>query len=367
MDWAGLVRDTWKIVRRERPLWWLGLISAIQAGMFALIIVGLITPMSLLTQLLVTAQLESAAPDAASNSRLEAALPQIVMWLQQWGGALVVGMVLIVLVWGFFGVLDVAATAGAIGEASGAAQGRQTSTRRGMRDGFKIWWRTVGLLAIAALPSLVYLSAVGLFSLFTVSVPLATGQTPDLAAVRLGTTFNGLFSTVAGVMGIPLGVLVQLGLRYAVVEAREWRSALGSAWRLARENIGDIVLAYLIQFGIGSVVGFVFALVIAIVSAAGAIAVIALVYSAHTVGAIGVGAVAALVVAVLILVVSGALFVWLAVFWTLFWRRITGREPRCDSLPAPQPTMGAPAPDGVVSNEGPTNDPTSAPPAPRPD
>ena len=354
MDWTGLVRDTWRIVRRERALWSLGLISAIQAGMFALIVAGLIVPMTLLTQVLVSAQLEAAVPVPGSGASLQTMLPSVVEWLQRWSGGLVAGIVVIVVVWAFFGILDVAATAGAISEASTIAEGREASTRRGMRDGFRIWWRTVGLLAIAALPSLLYLLVVALFTLFTISIPIAAGQPPNLAAMRSGDTFNGLLSTVVGFAGIPLGVLVQLGLRYAVIEGQEWKAALQSAWRLARGNLTEVVLMYLMQAGISAVAGFAFAFLIALVAIGAGVTVAGLVGAAHTFSgaAMFVTVIAGLLVSTLVLALSAALFVWLAVIWTLFWRRITGREPGSVVVGVrPVPNPHALGPDGVVSEE----------------
>jgi hypothetical protein len=233
------------------------------------------------------------------------------------------------LLWGLFGVLDVAATAGSISQTSAAVEGRSGSFAAGMRDGFRVWWRMVGLLAIAAMPSLLYLLAVALFTLFTISLPLLQGHAPDVAMIGMGNAANGLLSLVVGLVGIPLGVLVQLGVRFVVVARLDWRRAWSSAWMAARAHLADIVLMYLLQFAIGSVVAIMFSIVIVVIVVAAGIAVTLAVAAANDFSGTAVALTA--VAAVLVLVVSFALavltLVWQSVVWTLFWRQITGRDP----------------------------------------
>jgi len=349
VDWTGLLRDTWRIMRRTPALWGLGTVSALQAGMYGLIVVGLIAPMTALTQLLVQMQTAPAGLGTGSGAEtIQEFLPGAIAWIQRWEPALLAGIVAIVALWAVLGVLDVAATGGAISQTEAVVEGREATVGEGMRDGFKVWWRTVGLLAIAALPALSYLLVVALFTLFTISIPLRTGAAPDLSAISAGNAVNGVLSSAVGLIGIPLGVLVMLGLRYAVLEHQEWRAAFSSAWRLAGANFGDVVLMYLLQLGVSLGAAIVLTVAFGVLFAIAGVAIAVLVAAAHAFSgaAMFVTLIAILLASLLALAYSVAIIVWFSVVWTLFWRRITGRELRRVS-PAP-PMFASPA-DGYVA------------------
>jgi hypothetical protein len=330
-----MLRDSWAVMRRTSALWGLGVISALQASVYGLIVVGLIMPMMVLTQVLVSAGAATAAGDS-SLAPLQAYLPGIVAWIERWQSLLVGGIVAVVVVWVALGVLDVAATAGLISQASKSAEGRDASVGAGMRDGFGIWWRTIGLLAVAALPGLAYLLGIALFTLFTISIPLSMGQAPDVGAMAAGNMINGVLSSVVSIVAIPLAVLVNLGLRYAVLEGQEWKPALTSAWRLARANFAEVAVMYLLQVGVSLAASVAVTIVLGFVSIVAGIAVATLVAAAHTFSG---AAMFVTIIAVLIVTVVGcayvvAITVWYSTVWTLFWRRLTGRESR-GVAPAP--------------------------------
>ena len=321
-----MLRESWRIMRRTPALWGLGAISALQLGAYTLIIMGLIVPMTLLTQVLVTAG--SAAASGGTNAGFTAALPTVIAWIQRWTPEIVAGILAIILGWAALGVFDVAATAGAITQTSAALEGRDATVAAGMRDGFGVWWRTIGLLAVAALPSLVYLLAIALFTLFTISIPLSMGQAPNLAAITGGNAINSVLSSVVGIIGIPLAVLVNLGLRFVAVEGQEWRSAFSSAWKLAGSRLADVALLYLLQAGVGLAAALVLSIVIGVLAAIAGVILALLVAAAHTFSgaAMFVTLLASLVAAVVLFAYSVAIIVWASVLWTLFWRRLTGRE-----------------------------------------
>ncbi|MDR3686292.1 MAG: hypothetical protein P4L93_04970 [Coriobacteriia bacterium] len=326
MDWTGMLRESWRILRRTPTLWGLGAISALQLGVYTLIIMGLIVPMTLLTQALVVAG--SAAASGGASSGLASALPAVVAGIQRWAPEMVAGIVAIIVGWAVLGVFDVAATVGAITQTSAVLDGGDVSVGLGMRDGFGVWWRTIGLLAIAALPSLVYLLAIALFTLFTISIPLSMGQAPNVAAITGGNAINSVLSSVVGIIGIPLAVLVNLGLRYVAVEGQEWRFAFSSAWKLARSRLADVALLYLLQAGIGIAAGLALGIVVGILAAIVGAVVALLVAAAHAFSgpAMFVTLLACLTAGLVLFVYSVAVIVWSSVLWTLFWRRLTGRE-----------------------------------------
>lgn len=323
-----MLRDSWRIMRRTPALLGLGTISALQGGMYAFVIAGLIVPMTALAQLLVTVG-SSSTTAAGAPSALVSALPNVVSAIQRWEPAILGGIIAVVIVWAVLGIFDVAATGGLITQTDRVLNARDVSVGTGMRDGFAVWWRTIGLLAVAALPTLAYLLVVATFTLFTISIPLGLGLTPDLSAIRAGDAFNGVLSTLVGLVGIPLTVLVNLGLRYAVLDDQHWKVAFGSAWRLARSNLTDVALMYLLQLGVGFGAGVALSIVLGVLLVVAGIVVSLLVAAAHTFSgaAMFVTLLAGFVGTAVLLAYSVIVIAWFSVIWTLFWRRTTGRDP----------------------------------------
>jgi hypothetical protein len=326
VDWTGLLRDSWRITRRTPALWGLGVISALQVGVYTLIVAGLIVPMTALTQVLAAVGTGAAAGDSAGP--LATFVPGVVAWIQRWTPELVVGIVAIVAVWAVLGALDVAATAGTITQAVLAEDGYETSVGAGMRDGFGAWWRTIGLLALGALPALCYLLVAAIFTLFTISIPLSMGQAPNFSAIRAGDAVNAVVSSVVGLIGIPLAVLVNLGLRPVVLEGLQWKPAFSAAWGLARRNLADVAIMYLLQTALSLVLGFAISLVMGVLGAVAGSIVAVMVASAHAFsgGAMFVTVMTTVIALPILLVYSVVAIVWFSVLWTLFWRRLTRRE-----------------------------------------
>jgi hypothetical protein len=318
VDFKRMIPESWKLTRTTRPLWGLGAISVAQVLVYAFITVGLIAPMSVLTQLVIQ---QAQQPDASTP--LSAFTNQAAQWLSANATTLFAGIGAVVLVWVILGVLDVAATGGTIGQTIEAIEGRPASVSAGLREGFRIWWRTIGLLAISALPALLYLLPVAFFMLTSVTLPMMQGRAPNMATAQAGNLFTGLFSTVVSIVSVPLIVLVQLGLRFAVVESQEWRQAMRSAWGVARGRLSDVILTYLVQIGITTVVGVIAGIAVSIIGLPAVGAVYLLALRSQSVAAV----VVAVIVALLIALLSGFLLigvmVWYSVFWTLAWRRLT--------------------------------------------
>jgi hypothetical protein len=175
--------------------------------------------------------------------------------------------------------------------------------------------------------------------LFAVSLPLFQGHAPDLALIGIGNAANSVLSLVAGLAGIPLGVLVQLGVRFVVVEGLDWRRAWSLAWATTRAHAVDVVLMYLLQLAMISVAAIAFSIFVGVIVAAAGIAVALGVASAHhfSDSAITLTSVAVVAVVIVSLAFAVLTLVWQSVVWTMFWRRLTGRDPlgvrSSDALP----------------------------------
>jgi hypothetical protein len=344
VDYWGVVREAWRVSRRTPALWWLGVITAAQLIVYTGIVMMLLLPMVMIPRLIVPLSLSAEGLPADSNPLTGGITPQLAASVTDWLSAnlapLVAGMVAVILLWIVLGVFDVAAQPGLITQASAASQGEPASVSAGMRDGFRLWWRTIGLLALAALPSLLYLLVMALVTLFTVSLPLYRGELPSPGASIAANMLASPLSTLTSLAAIPLGVLVQLSLRFGVVENREWRSALGQGWRLIKTRFADVAFMYLSLLGVSLIVSIPLTVVIVIIT--GVAAVVAISSFAAGAGgmAMGVTAIVIGVTAMMLLMfaVSVAWFVYQSVVWTLFWRRATGRDPLRSAPPATEPT-----------------------------
>jgi hypothetical protein len=182
---------------------------------------------------------------------------------------------------------------------------------------------------------------VALFTLFTISVPLRMGLTPDPGAIRTGDTINSVLSALVALVGVPLGVLVNLGVRFAMLDDQEWRAAFASAWRLTKVNFGSVAVLYLIQVGVGVGVLAVLSMLLGVLVAGTGIAVALLVGAAHTFSgtAMFVTLIAGLLATLVLLVYSVGIIVWASVLWTLFWRRLTGGERAPETRPGYSPVV----------------------------
>jgi hypothetical protein len=316
VDFGAIVADSWKAMRRNPALWGLAGVSALQVALYALIVGGVVAPMAVLSQAMIglrASQVDGANTDSAVQ--LSTLVTESGRWI---GGhwALLVGVTAAAMaLWATSGVMDVAATVGAITQTDAAMGGAQPSVSAGLHDGFGVWWRTIGLLAIAALPTLLYLLVYALITFYTVSLPLYTGSLPNPAAMSSGNAILVPMSTLVTIAGIPLGVIVALGLRFVALRGLDWRSALAAGWRLARERFGNVALMYLIIMAVTT---------LATIAATVVIAVVLVVL----VGMLGVVALIPMLA-----LIAGTLL-WQSVSWTVFWRRSLAAET------APQASLG---------------------------
>jgi hypothetical protein len=324
VDFTAIISDCWRLIRTTRPLWWLATISAIQLALYATIVGIIIVPMTVLTQMAVIAR-QQASSGRADPVQLDVMVVGAVHWLGANWAMLAASAVTLLAIWAVSGVFDVAATAGAITQADAVAGGKPASAAAGLHDGFRIWWRTIGLLAIAALPALLYLLLLAVVTFYTTSLPLYRGELPDLSAMRVGNVMSTPVSVLVSLVSIPLNVIVALGLRFAALGGMEWRESFGRGWALLKARFVDVAVWYLIVIGFGAAISFVGMVPISIVLIVGAMVVLAT--GAIHVGGAGlaaIGAVAGVGCAVLMALVILVTLLWQSVAWTMFWRELTG-------------------------------------------
>jgi hypothetical protein len=330
LDIGRIITDSFQTMRRTGALWKLGTISAIQTLLYGLLFGGLVAPMAVLTQATVVAQQQAAQGGASGDSsqlQLASEVTAAVQWLAAYWPPVVFGIVTLVAIWAVFGVLDVAATAGVIAQTDVSAEGGLASASAGMREGLGIWWKTVSLLAVAALPSLIFLGVMAAVFFATISLPLFEGRLPDANAIAANNSLLAPLSTVVSIMGIPLGVWVSLGLRYAVIDRCDWKQALAKAWELVRARFVDVLVMYLIVAGVLVGIAMAMAALVALVVVVAVVGAATLsAGTGNVTGPVVVSSIAALAVALVSALALTVALVWQSVVWTLFWRQLTGRD-----------------------------------------
>lgn len=325
MEYKALALDAWRLTRHGRPLWWLGLVSAASALMYSLIVLAMTGPLAILPQLVVTPGTYATGVGAGVDEWRVRAVGRLSQTISAHGFSILAGITVVYVVWIVLGVFDVASQTGLITQAYAAERLQAPSFRVGMRDGFRVWWRVVGLLALSVLPSLVAMLGVGLVMLFTVSLPLLRGETPDPSAVLLGNAMLSPLSAITTLVGIPVGLTVQLGMRNAVLADEDWKASFSAGWKLLAGNFMEVALVYLLVAGVGLIVGIVAGIVISVVGGIAAVVVVSEVLTGGAGGGVVLTLVAAFAVLSLLLVpLTAVTYVWNSCVWTLYWTRKTG-------------------------------------------
>jgi hypothetical protein len=329
VDHWGVITQAWAITRRSRPLLGLGAISAAQTLIFIPVFVAMIVPLMALPRLVSVLAALQQAPGSGAEPASPALAEQIASVSQSVLDRLpvIASLSLVVLVlWILLAVFDVASQAGMVRAASASLEDRAVSVSSAMREGFGLWWRTAYLLAIAAMPALIMLTAVAIAFLFTYSLPLSRGQMPSAAAGAGMQLVFGPLQTVASVLGAALGVIAQISLRFAVLDDVHWREAWARGWALTRSCVTDALVVYLF---VAVLAGLASTVAIAACVAVGAAFVTAGVGLAAVAGsAVGtvVGAVGVIAASAGYLLFSAVLLAWTSTVWTVLWRRLAGRD-----------------------------------------
>jgi len=174
---------------------------------------------------------------------------------------------------------------------------------------------------------LAYLLVMAIALFVTVTLPLLVGQPPKVGAALISNLVLSPLSGIASLVGVPLGVLVQLALRFAILDNAEWRPAFRAAWRLAKANLAEIAITYALILLATIIAVTVFSAVAAAAAAVGGVLLLgaALLVTAGDSAAAGNAAIvgAAGLVGLLFLGFQAVMFVWQSSVWTLLWRERT--------------------------------------------
>ena len=273
------------------------------------------------------------------------------------------GLVLIGLAWG---VLAIGARGGLVHAVNEAEEGRTPSLGAAWSAGFGRFWSLLALGLMLQLPLLLVGLAVAAAVLVPLLSALLRGGTPQPAAI-IAPICGGL------AIGVPLllvgsfifGIMYVLGVRFIVLDRVGAVEAAGQGYRAFRSRFKDNAFMWLINWGLNLVSGIVLAIPIIVVVVAGVIPIVVAGRNQQA------GPLVASIGLMVLVIVAIALFynaVWstfTSALWTIFYRRMTGREllAPVNQGPMPTPSYAPPVPAGPTMPLAPPA-PPMAPPAP---
>ena len=331
MDYFGILGDAWKITWKNKGFWVLGgavsIISAIMIGVMNVATPGMDTTLP-------------TDPEAAGEWLLSS-LPLL-------GGAIAVSFI----VWVVMVVVFVAVQGGLTFGTNAAAGGQAASIGGSFREGFRRWGRVFMTGFVVYAPLFVVLSV--LFTVLALLIGVMASGFDDSEAGAIGVMCCGLpialvvFFAAAAISDI----VFRLGVCYGVIQDVTFGKAVGRAWNDLWGKRGAFVF-WLVLLLVSFVYSFALFLIIMVLT---------LPATALEMAGAFAWANAATFIADIIIAVPSAIFLTFTIAaWTIFFRRMTGMEPRAAyQVPVPQGGYYAqvppvPAPPGeapILSIEG---------------
>ena len=333
MRFGEIIKKAWHITWRYRYLWILGLFAGVTGGSGG--VGGGGNGFSRFNTGTGTGSSTPANPFNADVLRT---------FLQQWLPAIVVGVALLTVIGIAFAIVGIGARGGLIWAVNEIEEGRRPRLGQAWDAGFAKFWSLLGFGIMVQLPIVIAAFAMAAAILLPILTPLLRGRTPDPAGVIVpmcGALAIGI--PVLLVAGLVLGVMYITGTRFIVLNGASAGHAVGESWRALRARFADHALMYLINVGLSIAASLVIAVPLIVLTLMVAVPVAVAGASSHWGFLAVVVGVAFLVVMVVAFAYSAIWGTFTSSLWTIFFRRLTGREPLWpDASPIPVAPAGAP-------------------------
>ena len=364
IDYGRYVARAWEVFSRNRVLWWLGVVVASLSGVLAAFSIAV--PFLFLGAFMDPAFVES-----------DAAVDFEVFWAQ-WGGvfgafACLLVILTFLLSWVSAGGEAALAAATDHVERTGERLALGAAWGLGRRRVVPVW--LLGLVIGLAVFAVVAVLAVP-FGVFLVGLI----NDPDSAGAATGITLLTLCVGGLSILAIPVALVVggmrEFAVRAIVLENESVFGALGSGWRLLRQNLGPVAVTFLIMFLVASIQSIIINIVVTPVSFLLMIPLFASMAESPTatptipgpfVACLGV------ILGLVIIAVTAPFISFNSVLWTILYRNRRGlpnsdlsARPAIPIVPPPTPygpVPGAPYGGGYPP---PSGGPGAAPPPPPP-
>lgn len=316
MDYGEIITRAWTITWNNKFLWVLGFLAALtSAGSNGNSI-----------------QNTFDGSDFANNPQLAAQL-----------GAMALGLSCVALIVGLiFWLLSIVARGGLIDGVNRIDDGENVTLGEAFSAGTRAIWRLLGVYILAFLPLIIMGFVLAVLLVMTIggAVALETMmQNPDEAAAAIAGSFGllGICMCLLICAMIPLGFVITLvaefAARGAVIQQKGVIESLSHGWNVLKDNLGPVILIWLILFVIGIAVAFALGIVmlpLALVISA------PMITSAINGGLPSGGSIAWMGVGSICLGIFGAALMsivqtWTSAIWTLAYKAFTGKAP--ETLP----------------------------------
>jgi hypothetical protein len=342
MDYVGILKRAWSTTWRYKVLWLFGLFAGGAGG----------------------GSYNSGGGSGSSGSgggldSGSAALDKFGSQMEQFLPLLIaIGVVIVLLALIFF-VLTFAAQGGLVHLVNEAEEKRAVRAGDGWGVGFRYWGRTFLIDFLIGLPMILVVIVFALvFGASIVGIVAGSaGLTGNEAAAGAAGLAGGIGGACCGMAfliiaafaySIVFGTVAQLALRYAVLEDRPAIASLKQGWADVWAKRGAVGMYFMVWL-----TGILYSIVVGVLLAVFIVPIVFLAIAGNIAGVAGLGMLAALVS-----MFPGAIYgTFVSAAWTIFFRKMTGREQAVGSvmvgLPPETASAFPPPPPSAIAEQAP--------------
>lgn len=315
MDYFGILKKAWNITWKYKMLWVLGLFAGASSG-------G-------------SSSGGSSNYSGNSSSGSSASMDQFTGWATDNIALIAVAVGLLVVIGFVWWILSVAAQGGLVHGANEAAEGRTPSLRASWGVGFSKWGRTFMISFVLGLPVIVVAGVMAVALIATIGGGAISGDEAALGAGLAGGLCLVLpvFIVLMIAIGLIIGIVYQLALRYGVLDDVTFGKAIKRGWDDLWAKRGAFVM-----FLVMLLPGFALSLAMLLLMLPFMVPAIAFAVTEKYVMAGGMFVLMAIVM-LLPMAIYGT---FISSAWTVFFRQMTGREPSVNAAPAYAPVYTPP-------------------------
>ncbi len=319
MDYGKVIGEAWKISKRWKVLWLLGLLSVL-----SLVFASNINPSWIMG-------------DDFQGALARAILPPEIVATA--GLMSCIGILLVIALW----VVSVIARGGLIAGVKQIVEEGKTDFGSAWGEGAGRFWSLFGIGVLILIAVFILGLAI---SLIIALINLILGALFQSALdVWTAFTIAGFLSVIGGSV---LGVIRIYAEQAAIQEKKNWTGAFGRGWQVLKENLGTTVVLLFFFLGVGVVIWIVVLLVSVMLGVGvGATVWNVLVYGSG--GAMGLAVCCFGFVGIIVaLVLEGFLLTFTMSTWTLAYREMVA----LDAAPVEPEVVEEPAEEAPEADEG---------------
>lgn len=319
MDYGELITRAWNITWKNKFLWVLGFLTALtSAGSNSN-----------------SFQYTFDESDFMNNPQMAAQM-----------GALAIGLVCVFMIIGLvLWLLSIAARGGLIDGVNRIDDGESVTLGEAFSAGTNAIWRLIGVYILAYLPMIILsMIIVGIVAM-TVGSAFAMGamsQNPEEIMNLIIGSMGMLWLCVCMLIcimipvGIVLTFIAEFAARGTVIQKLGITDSLSHGWNIFKDNLGAVLLIWLLMFVIGIIVSIALGIVMVPLSL---VIFAPMITSMFMDGSMGGLSMTWSIMGGLCLGIFGALFMsviqaWMSAIWTLAYKEFTGKAP--EKLPVEQ-------------------------------